>query len=122
MLGISEGPADGCEVSCDNVYAGTENNGCSDCGPGVGKSLLPGETVDIAWDRRVYEAHVADPKCSGHEAGNNCALGVLVKAPSTTGVLTVCADGFEVSGYCSMTENVSISINLADSELIIPVQ
>lgn len=33
-VGISPGQADGCEVSCDEVYDGYENWGCSDCGLG----------------------------------------------------------------------------------------
>src|SRR5262249_1890589 len=104
-LGISPGPADLCEVNCDQIYAGAENNGCSDCGPGYGDSLAPGTTVDIPWDRRVYMEITADPKCSGHPSGNDCALGALAGAAVSTGTPTVCNDGLGSptggSGYCS---------------------
>ncbi len=123
-LGIAPGNADACEFSCDDVYAGAQNVGCSDCGPGYGASLNPNEMVDIQWDRRVFSPFMVDPKCSGNADGNACGLGALVKSASTTGTLTICNDGFQVEGYCSPSnqEKVPFSINLGDNELTISVQ
>jgi len=33
QLSIGPGAVNTCEVTCDSVYAGHPNNGCSDCGP-----------------------------------------------------------------------------------------
>jgi hypothetical protein len=91
-LSIGSGAVNWCEVKCDSVYGGQPNNGCWDCGPGYGAPLGSGMTADIKWDRRVYVAHTADPKCTGQTSGNSCALGQAV-APSRAqkGSLTVCS-------------------------------
>jgi hypothetical protein len=117
---ISPGPADTCEVACDTVYAGQPNNPCSDCGSGVGADLGPGMIADIEWDRRIYVAHTADPKCSGNPDGNSCALGQAV-APATAqaGVLTTCTDMVSGgAGYClTADENpVSFLIDTTNTE------
>ena len=58
------------------------------------------------------------------ETGNDCALGVLFTAPSTTGTLTLCADGSDTGGYCNaiFQEQVPFSINLTEKELLLSVQ
>ncbi|MFS8067204.1 MAG: hypothetical protein ACMG6S_12605 [Byssovorax sp.] len=125
-LGISPGGVESCEVKCDRVYEGFPNLGCSDCGPGVGAALEPGMTKDIVWDRRVYTAHMADPKCSGSTMGNECALGALVApASAQKGVLTVCnsvPSGDD--GYCSAEDQSTVTfiLDTAKDEGTIEVQ
>jgi hypothetical protein len=123
MQGIGAGNADGCEVNCESVYEGYSNWGCSDCGPGVGKELLPGATVDIPWDRRLYAAHVAPAACSGNEDDmNNCALGTLADASLTEGTLEICP-GEGNYGYCgSDAETFDFKIDLNSDELRINVE
>jgi hypothetical protein len=125
-LPISPGPASYCEVSCDYIYGGGENNGCSDCGPGYGAGLPPGATVDIAWDRRLYVETTADPTCSGHAGGNECALGTLAGPAVSSGTLTVCNGGSPTSGagYCASTDEVAVPFNFdptaSDSTIVVP--
>jgi hypothetical protein len=120
---ISPGPADFCEVDCTAVYAGQENNGCSDCGPGYGAALDPSQTVDIHWDRRVFTAFMADPSCTGHAAGNGCALGTLTGSDVRSGTLTVCSGGSPTAGtgYCASSDEFTVPFTFdpsADSTTI----
>jgi hypothetical protein len=121
--GIGVGNASTCQVSCDTVFAGNPNPGCSDCGPGVGRLLPAGATVDIRWDRRVYVPHVADASCSGSDEGNDCALGVAV-SPSATqqGALTVCTDT-QGGGFCFGGSSVEtpFTVDTSASEATIEV-
>ena len=125
-LDISPGGVNSCEVTCDRVHEGFPNRGCTDCGPGVGAPLEPGMTKDITWDRRVYTAHMADPKCSGSTTGNDCALGALVApASAQKGVLTVCSSAPSGGdGYCSEKDQstVSFTLDTAKDEGTIEVQ
>jgi hypothetical protein len=121
--GIGKGNAGVCEVSCDQVYKGYENWGCSDCGPGVGAALKPGQTVVIPWDRRVYVNHEAPATCSGHAQNNSCALGKLIgPGDATKGSLFVCTS-FDGGGYCfSGEELIPFAIDLNKDELVIQVK
>jgi hypothetical protein len=130
-LGIGPGPADGCEITCASQYAGPVQEGCSDCGPGVGAALPAGGTVDIAWDRRVYVAHVADPTCVGGMAGVSCALAEAV-APtaSQSGTISYCSgsgcggssSGASSSGGGAMSESASFLVDTTAGEATIAVQ
>jgi hypothetical protein len=129
VRGISPGQADGCEVSCDEVYAGYENWGCSDCGPGSGVALAPGDEDTITWDRRVYAEHTAPTRCSGHVDGNLCALGTLVPAElSSRGTLTYCVNDElnpeYADGYCGGDEAqvVGFDVDLAQSSVVIEIE
>jgi hypothetical protein len=123
-LGIGAGNADFCQVSCDQVYEGSPNNGCSDCGPGYGDVVGPGETVTIAWDRRVYVEHTAPEACSGLANGNQCALGKTVDG-KLSGTLTFCTDPLaNPGGYCYTgdEEQVGFTVDTDGSEMTIEIQ
>ncbi|MEO5731667.1 MAG: hypothetical protein ABI134_36310 [Byssovorax sp.] len=81
---------------------------------------------DIIWDRRVYTAHMADPKCSGSATGNECALGALVAPESAQkGVLTVCGPAASAGdGYCLEGDQstVTFTFDTAKDEGTIEVQ
>lgn len=124
-LGIGPGNADGCEVSCDSIYAGQSSFGCSDCGPGSGDLLPPGGEVTIDWDRRTYVAFTAPAECSGHPENNSCALGSQLANGTYPGALAVCNDqDMFGAGYCSDTslELVPFNLDLSASTLEILVQ
>jgi hypothetical protein len=126
-LGIGPGPADGCELTCQQQYAGPVQQGCSDCGPGVGADLAAGTTVDIGWDHRVYVAHLAAPQCVGGQPGVSCALAEAVPPTATqTGTLTVCTGGASSGGpgggYCSGSEMVSFTLDTTQAQGTIEVQ
>ena len=127
-LGIGPGPADGCEFTCTQQYAGPVQQGCSDCGPGVGADLPAGATVDIAWDHRVYVAHMAASECVGGQSGVSCALPEAVAASTTqAGTLTVCTGGASSGGpggggYCSGSEMVSFTVDTTQAEGTVQVQ
>ncbi len=119
--GIGAGSGDYCEIDCDTVYGGYENWGCSDCGPGSGVPLVPGEATEIPWDRRVYVAHQASAECTGHPDGNGCALGVPV-GDATSGTLTFCTDA-QSAGYCfGAEETVTFALDLSLNEVTIDIQ
>jgi hypothetical protein len=80
-----------CGYTCDPVFAGQSvPNGCTDCGPGVSKQLPPGATVDIAWDRRLWQQATISAACSGLPQQSICALGVAVAATMVNGAVTYC--------------------------------
>jgi hypothetical protein len=130
MLSIGPGAVNGCEFTCEMFYKGPVQQGCSDCGPGVGAILAPGSTVDIPWDRRVYEAHTADPSCVMGMTGVSCALAVsMAPTASQAGVLTVCGSvspaalGNNAGGYCtSSTFTVNFMADTTKTEATIDVQ
>jgi hypothetical protein len=100
-LGAGPGNADTCELSCDKIYAGLAvPGGCTDCGGGVQRTLAPGYTVDVPWDRRLYVERAVDPQCSANASGM-CALGIAV-APTTTqkGTVTTCPVDQHPTGSC----------------------
>jgi hypothetical protein len=122
MVPIGPGPENQCEFTCDVVY-GTMGGGigCSDCGPGVGSSLAPGMTVDIAWDRRGYQEITPDPLCTGG-APAACAFGTTIgPTASQAGVLTVCTGTPLAEGYCATTDTVMFSIDTTQKEGTIQV-
>jgi hypothetical protein len=130
-LGIGPGPADACEITCASQYAGPVQEGCSDCGPGVGAALPADGTVDIAWDRRVYVAHVADPQCVGGMSGVSCALAEAVAATATQqGTIRYCSgsgcggssSGASSSGGSAMSESASFTVDTTGTEATIAVQ
>jgi hypothetical protein len=128
-LGISPGQADGCEVSCDDVYDGYQNWGCSDCGPGSGVALAPGEEDTIVWDRRVYTEHTAPARCSGNVDGNLCALGSLYAPQAgSRGTLTYCVNDpsfpEEADGYCGGDDAqvAGFDLDLAQSSVVIEIE
>jgi hypothetical protein len=122
---ISEGPVDACEVDCATVAKGIPNNGCSDCGPGVGAALAPGAVADITWDRRIFEAYRVDAYCSGlpYDEKASCAMGVTFGASSAKAVVTVCKDP-QAGGYCLSQDESTISteVDLTGAEATIDVQ
>jgi hypothetical protein len=128
-LGIGPGPANGCEFTCESEYKGPVQTACSDCGPGVGAPIAAGGTVDIAWDRRVYVPHVADPQCVGGQTGVNCALAQAVAPTSAQqGTLTVCTASTN-NGFCSSsssgggtTKDIPFTVDTTASEATIQVQ
>lgn len=114
-----------CEFTCDPVYKGKPNPGCSDCGPGYGADLGPGMSATMQWDRRVYEEHTAPKACSGSEFGNDCALGHLVKETSVKGTLNLCTETMSgANGYClpDALEPVAITVDLTKTSATIEVQ
>jgi len=122
--GIGAGNAGFCEVPCDIVYDGYQNWGCSDCGPGYGDALPPGEETTITWDRRYYVDHTAPAGCSRNEDGNNCSLGLPARAGEvTSGRLEICTDE-QANGYCwgGDVEVVPFTIDLNADSLVIEVQ
>jgi hypothetical protein len=126
-LGIGEESAEACGVPCESVYQGNPNFGCSDCGPGYGASLGPGQSAMIQWDRRVFQKHSAPPACSGLETSNECALGLLLKESMVSGMLGICTDGAmgtSGDGYCSsdFIESLPIHVDLSKDSLSIDVQ
>ena len=96
-LPTGPGAVDGCEFTCDLIYAGTATpGGCSDCGPGYSGSAAAGGSGDIIWDRRVYTRLAFEPACRASSSPvispqATCALGHAV-APSATqsGTISVC--------------------------------
>lgn len=126
-LGIGAETAEFCGTSCDAVYKGYINFGCSDCGPGYGADLGPGASATIQWDRRVYQHHTAPMACSGNESGNDCALGMLVTETTVSGTLSVCNDGSMTTpgdGYCS-TDNLEpfpFTLDLSKDSISVDVQ
>jgi hypothetical protein len=124
--GISPGAVNSCEIGCESVYDGNGYQ-CSDCGPGVGDALLPGQTVTIEWDRRIYVAHAPEPTCTGNADGNICALGVSVGAAEvTSGILEVCVAPLPqyITGYCSDDNRVQVpfSVDLTLDNVTVEVQ
>ncbi|HEY8042585.1 MAG TPA: hypothetical protein VIF15_22440 [Polyangiaceae bacterium] len=121
VLGIGPGPADTCEFTCEEVYAGTAGQSCSDCGPGYGAPLAPGATVDIAWDRRVYTEIHPDTQCVA--SGQPCAMGMAVPAAAAQkGTITVCTGTSLGSGYCSTSEDVPFTLDTTGSAGTIEVK
>ena len=122
---ISRGSADGCEVSCDSVFKGQQNFGCSDCGPGTSFAVDAGKVTDVAWDRRGYTAYEVDPSCSGNADGNRCALGTLVDPATTkTGTVTICSDTLYPDSDSCPAENlvpVAFNLDLSKSSVVISV-
>lgn len=104
-FGIGAESAEDCGTTCEYVYGGSPNVGCSDCGPGEGASLDPGETVTLVWDRRVRVPHLAPESCA--PAGvpqyeRTCARPVLAESASK-GTLRICTEG-GFAGMCSTSE------------------
>lgn len=127
-LGIGPGSANSCEFTCQDEYKGPVQTACSDCGPGVGATLPAGGTVDIAWDRRVYVAHTADPQCVGGQTGVSCALPQPVAATSAQqGTLTVCTTA-ATNGYCGassgggVSKDVAFTVDTTQAQATIDVQ
>ena len=122
-LSIGTG-VDSCELGCEVVYAGTAGFGCSDCGPGYGAPLGPGEMATIMWDRRVYEAHTVPVACASEATTNTCALGLLVKETApVTGTLRVCTDMDEFAdGFCTTSEDIPINVDLSKDSATIDVK
>jgi hypothetical protein len=127
-LGIGSESANACGFTCEQDYMGNPQQGCSDCGPGVGAALPVGATVDIAWDRRVYVTHTADPQCVGGQTNVSCALAVAV-APSQTqqGTISLCtmsasSGGPPGGGNCAGNDPVTFTLDTTQSAGTIDVQ
>lgn len=112
-------------MHCDPIFAGESSPSVyGDCGIGHGADLAPGATVDLAWDRRVYQSYSVPPECSGHPDGNSCWLGLAVAASTTqTGEITICANGGSSpqDGYCTNPETVPVSFDTSGDEATIEV-
>jgi hypothetical protein len=124
ILPIGPGDVSFCGFTCDSFYSGQIQEGCSDCGPGVGDSLPPGATADIQWDRRVWTGYTPDPQCVEGMMGLMCSLGSAVAPVATQdGALSVCAQGsLAGAGYCSSTNTMTFTIDTTKSEGTIEVQ
>ena len=126
-LGIGAESANSCGFTCEQDYQGKIQQGCSDCGPGVGAALPVGNTVDITWDRRVYVTHTADPLCVGGQTGVSCALAVAV-APTAAqqGTITLCTGGASSggpgSGNCGGDDPVMFTVDTTHSAATIEVK
>jgi hypothetical protein len=119
--GIGPGSGDQCEFTCDQVFGGhTTPGACSDCGPGVTKTLAPGETFDVTWDRRVYTRRAAAPPCS--TGTGNCAFGSAV-APTTAqaGAITTCPAALQQTGACLAITTTEFTVDTTGSDATIDV-
>jgi hypothetical protein len=120
-LSIGPGGADACEFTCDQIYAGQAvPGGCTDCGPGVSKEIVPGYVVDVAWDRRVYARHTLEPACS--KATGTCALGTAV-APTASqlGALTTCPLAQHQPFSCAAPTTTEFTVDTTSAEATIDV-
>lgn len=120
--GIGVESASDVGVSCDEIYAGKVYDFWTDCGPGYGTTLQPGESTVIDWDRRVYVGFTAPGACTGDGEVANCALGVPV-GEATSGTLTICDEAYP-GGYCGTNhgELVPFGLDLGLSSVSIDIQ
>jgi hypothetical protein len=114
-LSIGPGSVDVCEFTCDQVYARQVTpGGCSDCGPGYSKTIAPGMSADIEWERLVYVRHPVDSSCAN--GTGTCALGVPVAASKMqTGVVTACASP-NPTFSCAQPKMVNFTIDTTASD------
>jgi hypothetical protein len=120
-LNVSPAGGDFCAFTCDRIFAGHVTPGaCSDCGPGVTKTLAAGDTFDYAWDRRVYSPREAEPPCS--KTTGNCAFGSAV-APTAaqTGALTTCPAAVRQTGSCLASTTTQFTIDTTGTDATIDV-
>jgi hypothetical protein len=121
MHGIGPESAFSCGYTCDPVFAGQSVPvGCSDCGPGVSMTLVPGATVDIAWDRRLWTQVTIPAACSGLAQDSVCALGDTVQPMAVNGAATYCGAPFQtLSCATPLTASfvADLSLDAADVSL-----
>jgi hypothetical protein len=128
-LSIGPGAVSSCEFTCESFYKNGVQQGCSDCGPGVGVEVAPGGTTDITWDRRVYEAFTAPVGCVDGQMDVMCAMAVGCAASKTQqGVLTAChgtgdgVGGGNAGSFCSGTNfDTSFTADTTAAETTIDV-
>jgi hypothetical protein len=124
-LGAGPGNADACEKSCDLIYSSPNPQcpgSCTDCALGMLEEIAPGGSTDIAWDRRVYVAKMAEQPCFVDRTcpPGNCAFGIAVASkPSQTGRLTICTDPNAVGVSCATSRTVDFTIDTTSSEATI---
>ena len=91
-LPAGPGTIGACGFTCDKIYGppGYLPVGCTDCGFGATRTMAPGDTTDIGWDRRVYAPQTIDAACAPWP-GQTCALGKAVSRSAVqSGSLRVC--------------------------------
>jgi hypothetical protein len=126
-LSIGPGQANSCEFTCQSVYQGDVQPGCTEC-QAVYATLDAGATLDILWDRRVYTEHLADPSCVGGMTDVYCALPIAV-APTNAqaGQLTVCSGDAgpwwagAAGGHCSPITTVTFTLDTTGGDGTIEV-
>jgi hypothetical protein len=120
-LPIGPGGVDTCEFTCDQIYSGHNTpGGCTDCGPGVSKTLAPDGTVDVPWDRRVYERHTLAPPCS--TATGTCALGTAVAQNAMQlGAVTACPSDKSMPFACTAPLTTEFTVDTTGAEATIDV-
>jgi hypothetical protein len=121
---LSAGPggvAGSCEFTCDEVYANTSSpGGCTDCGPGVSRTIAPGETADVAWDRRVYTKHTIVAPCSTQPG--ECALGISVPPDAAQlGAVTTCPAAQHQTFSCAAPTTTEFTVDTTVTEATIDV-
>jgi hypothetical protein len=127
-LGAGPGNADGCEKSCDLIYSSVNPQCpgfCTDCALGQLEKIAAGGSTDIAWDRRVYVAKIAEQPCLAGRTcqPGNCAFGIAVAPePNQTGRLTICTDPNAVGVSCATSRTVDFTIDTTSSEATIDAQ
>jgi hypothetical protein len=115
-LPAGPGTIGSCGFTCDKLYADPTYPpyGCTDCGGGTWIRVQPGETVDIAWDRRVYSAHTLEAPCSPW-SGQTCAMGKTVaRSTAQTGTIHVCDSYVIVS--CNGPHDVPFTVDTTKNE------
>lgn len=123
LRSIGPGAVNGCEYICDAAGMPPLPY-CSDCGPGVSKTLARDATVDIPWDFRVFSAYTVDPSCNGGSTAGSCALAKSVPVSSKQeGVLTVCSTAPSL-GHCAMDKQIpfKFTVDTSGSEATIEVK
>ncbi len=122
-LGISPGPANTCEFSCDAVYKGMAGTGLLRLRPRLRRRPPPGATVSIAWDRRVYKEISVPAACMSGPSSSTCALAEAdADAMQQKGTLTVCTDTTGAAGSCDTSKAVTFTVDTTQPSATISVK
>jgi hypothetical protein len=121
-LPAGAGNVDACGFTCEQVYAGQVVPGaCTDCGPGIVKTIAPGGTAEIRWDRRGYVGQSVVPGCA--PAPGSCAAGVAIAgAPAQAGSLTTCPSDQRPTGSCLQPKLTPFTIDTTGADAVIEVR
>jgi hypothetical protein len=122
-LPIVPDDVDTCGFTCDEIYAGHVTPGaCTACDSGGFKDLVPGDTADAVWDRRVYARHDARPPCAA--VVGTCALGTAVApAPAQRGAIGVCGpDVHEPTPACVQEIESEFTVDTTGAEATIELR
>ena len=92
---------------------------CSDCGPPTySRSVAPGETYELVWDRRAYHRVDLDPTCTGRTKDNGCQLPILLTRGVYSGVLDYRPGAIAGDWHCDR-KSAAFSADLSGDELTI---